>query len=235
MALPYIVKELSQGIESEPQEHTSNVINLPSTVNTFSDGTNGQVSASVKGRTLKNELNYNRDTWAEWVVTGESSKGNGLITLNRTTENAYIQLDTSLKPNTKYGFLLNVISTNANIGSITNDTDAFANASFDLSSIGNKKIIKTSLSTITNNKIAWRSLNTNIFVQMKDIRAFELPVGSEIETDFNTMTADQLAIKYPYIKGDSTKSTISATRLKSVGKNLLNLHNAKNKNWRCLD
>ena len=46
------------------------------------------------------------------------------------------------------------------------------------------------------------------------LRIFEVPVGSEIESDATNLTADQLAAKYPYIKGGSANSTISAGRLR---------------------
>jgi len=45
---------------------------------------------------------------------------------------------------------------------------------------------------------------------------FELPAGSEIESDFESLTADELAVKYPYIRGDSAKSTQATCRLKAV-------------------
>ena len=38
--------------------------------------------------------------------------------------------------------------------------------------------------------------------ELKDFRIFELPVGSQIEQDFESMSVDELAVKYPYIKGD---------------------------------
>ena len=48
---------------------------------------------------------------------------------------------------------------------------------------------------------------------------FELPAGSQIESDFTNLTADQLAARYPYI--DGTKS-VTAPRV-SVGKNKLSI------------
>jgi len=178
---------------------------------------NGQVSASVKGRTLKNELNYNHDTWAEWEGSITSRDSSGIV----ITDGAkHIALPTSLKPSTKYGILTNVISNNftGNLNSLTSALGAYFICT--AGQTGNFKNVVTSVATITTNKVGYVTGNGTGIIKLKDIRVFELPTGSEIETDFNTMTADQLAQKYPYIQGGNAKSTISASRLKSVGKNL---------------
>ena len=54
-------------------------------------------------------------------------------------------------------------------------------------------------------------------LKIKNFRLFELPAGSDILNNFNTLTAEQLNEIYPYF--DSTKSAI-APRLRVAGKNL---------------
>jgi hypothetical protein len=188
------------------------------------DVVNGQVSASVKGRTLKNELNYNRDTWAEWEkFTGVQIVNGELEYTTHDSDNKIAVLPTKLKNNTTYGLLLNIPYseiTNKNMifgNNLTGKYEIFFGPPY---AIGNKKHIFTT-TTIADNtlKLYMASVGSNGKVRIKDIRIFELPTGSEIENDFNTMTADQLAQKYPYINGDSTKST-NSVRVKSVGKNL---------------
>ena len=182
---------------------------------------NGQVSASVKGRTLKNELNYNRDTMAEWSVAGNSTKSTDTLNLAYGgSPSPVATLPTALKPSTKYGFLYYKASSGNNqlqftINSAFPDYAVLHNQTTD---VGYRKAVLTTRSSIINNDIRiYTSLGTVGDIQIiKYLRAFELPVGSEIETDFNTLTADQLAQKYSYISGDSTKSTIGACRLRSV-------------------
>jgi hypothetical protein len=56
-------------------------------------------------------------------------------------------------------------------------------------------------------------------VKIADIRIFELPSGSQIESDFTNLTADQLAVKYPFFSG--TASVQTPLRLRIAGKNSL--------------
>jgi hypothetical protein len=190
---------------------------------------NGQVSCSVKGRTLKNELNYNRDTWEEWTktvgkVVGDST---GLeFTFSDVSPSATAILSTGVKNSQKYGLLLNVASNTLSTKRLELSNEYTGNyiTLVGAGIIGNIKLIFTTQSNITTNQLkilqnAYGDLGLKI--KLKDIRIFELPTGSQIETDFNTLTADQLAQKYPYISGGTAKSTISAGRLKGVNVNLL--------------
>jgi hypothetical protein len=207
--------------EATQQATGYGVVSLPK------NAANGQVSASVKGRTLKNELNYNRDTWAEWTkdtdVVGDST---GLEFVANGINWRSAKINTNLKPSTKYGVLYNVVSS-----SITSMFAVMAYGAFQYTvipkTVGNQKAIITSNSSITTNAFGLQiTLNTEPAgnkIKIRDIRMFELPAGSEIDSDFTNLTADELAQKYPYIKGDNAKSTVSASRLRSVGKNLLSL------------
>ena len=214
--------------------------NLPTKTVTFdggiysvgSDVVEGQVSdVVVKGRSLKNELNYNSETWVEWTKTsGVVGDGTGLeITADGSTFVNSV-LRTQLKSNTKYGILLNIVSSNLTRPLSVGASDRALPGVQISSSAGNKKAISTSQTTIVSNTVSVYVGPTELDgnkIKIRDIRIFELPAGSEIEKDFDTtvqgatnLTADQLAQKYPYINGDSVKST-NSVRVKSVGKNLL--------------
>src|SRR5690606_9978384 len=79
--------------------------------------------------------------------------------------------------------------------------------------VGNQKAILTTKDSFTTNRIDLKLIGQG-YALIKDIRIFELPAGSEIENDFETMTADELAIKYPFVRG--TKSTIGSARISSA-------------------
>ncbi|GEM_PF-1846656 len=182
---------------------------------------NRQVSAVVKGMTLKNELNYNPETWAEWTkpagVVGDSTG------LELTSDGVSIIQTTSVfipKATTKYVVLYYVVSSTLSANRFGIGSGFTGSAVSIGQTVGNQKTVITSQAIPTAFKFftAPDTLGNKIKVNLA--RIYELPPGSEIETDANTMTADQLAQKYPYIQGDGTKSTISAIRNKSVGKNL---------------
>lgn len=183
----------------------------------------GQVSVTLKGRSLKNELNYNRDTWAEWTKDpGVIGNATGLeFTNGETIQRA--KCPTKLKASTKYGVLYYVASCDLDHSFILGESATPISTTLLLSKdLGNNKVVVTSASSFMVNRIRLYAELGNTQgkkIKIKDIRIFELPSGSEIESDFNTLTADQLAQKYPYINGDSVKST-NSVRVKSVGKNL---------------
>jgi hypothetical protein len=183
----------------------------------------GQISdVRIKGRSLKNELNYNRDTWEEWILGPNASIVNGCLNINGDGSGNSTLLNTNCKPGTKYGLIFN-FPLNTLSGSLRLNADLIGVTTVIYTNgiVGNHKFTFTTQSVLTNNRLGINlSSTTTGYIQIRDIRMFELPAGSEIESDFNTMTAGQLAQKYPYIKGDSTKSTVGAMRIKSVGKNL---------------
>ncbi|MEG6613771.1 hypothetical protein V6C42_13025 [Pseudoclostridium thermosuccinogenes] len=218
-----IVNDLNAKIDapdySAPQEATASVITLPD------DVVEGQFSVTLKGRSLKNELNYNRDTWAEWSkddgVVGDSTglkfTADGVNWLTAVLNNI------NIKPSTKYGLLYNVIDSTLVQPFMLGHPEHAFNTTILPASKGNQKVILTSQSSIFAQAFMLIVYNTEPAgnkIKLKDIRLFELPAGSEIEADFNTMSADQLAQKYPYIKGGSVVSTESV-RAKAEGKNYL--------------
>jgi hypothetical protein len=187
---------------------------------------NASISSKLDGMTLKNELNYNNETWAEWTKpSGVAADATGIeFTANGLDLIAYLPAE--FKSSTKYGILVmcasnNTAITGLRIGSnLTGSSVPLVGAGL----IGNFKQILTTSSSIASNQFRiYLSASETFGLKAKlapSIRIFELPTGSEIESDFNTMTADQLAIKYPYVQGGSLQSAQSRFRLRSVGKNL---------------
>ena len=144
------------------------------------------------------EVPYTPSTWAEWSsalttldITGAEITATGSILCGKT-----------IKTSTKYGFLFNVVSNNLSVpgnlfcgGGITYP---FNSATFltSVGQVGNVKGIVIS-NTGTSGFVQFNVSGTaGTKIKLKDIRIFELPTGSTIETDFNTMTADQLTAKY---------------------------------------
>lgn len=170
----------------------------------------GDLKPVVLGRTLKNELNYTPSTWAEWIVNGATvdSTGITLTAVNGSTVSAYA--NTVLKPNTKYGALFNIASLSGTDGNFGVGSASRAFPAITLARVtGNVKTTGTTSSSITNNSfIFWMdsSNTTGNIVKINDIRLYELPTGSEIESDFINKSADELALKYPMAIDETGKT-----------------------------
>lgn len=186
----------------------------------------GGLKSVIGGNTLKNETTYNRTTWAEWTKTA-SVVGDGTgLTLTATTPWETATRLTAFKPSTKYGILYDVVATTL-ISDVFKIFGGGAGHSFPTlwiapRTVGKQKVINTTNSIVAisfNNDllICLTSSTITDSIKIKDIRIFELPTGSQIETDFTNLTADQLAVRYPYI--DGTQSVI-APRIKSVNADL---------------
>jgi len=146
----------------------------------------------------KSEVPYTPATWAEWGKSGSvvsDSTGVSLI-------DAYpsISMSTTLKNSAKYGILFEVISNTAT-GNLrlasymtgTTETISLAGA------VGKQKFMFNTQASIPTNSVNINMSSANLGeIKFKDIRIFELPVGSQIETDFNILTADQLVAKYTF-------------------------------------
>ena len=156
---------------------------------------------------LYNEAIYDPTGWVEWtdycgvVVTASSLA----FTFGSEWGDTFARIITSLKPNTNYGFLLSVSGNTMTSGVtlITASSSAFGQANIVTpGQSGNIKLTLTTLASISNNRI-YLSYSTNTHpgetVTVSQIRVFELPVGSDLETDYATLTADQLNTKYPFI------------------------------------
>ncbi len=176
----------------------------------------------LAGQVLKNESKYTPSTWVEWTkgsgVVGDST---GLEITATTSTNA--SLPTNLKSSTKYLLLYNVVSsslvTSGFYASTLGHKDPFGSLIVPRT-VGNQKIVATTLSSIVNNNLYFYvNADSGNKIKIKDIRLFELPAGSQIESDATNMTADQLALKYPYIQGDNWINT-QPQELVVTGKNL---------------
>ena len=183
----------------------------------------GGVEAIVKGSTLKNELNYNNATWAEWIKTSGCTGNSTGLSFDASVQGASCYISADFKPSTKYGVLLNIPENTLASGSIglyENLASTPIPVGVPYNSIGNLKQSITSASTVTSSRLLFGvNVTSTGTIKLRDIRVFELPHGSTIESDFTNLTADQLAVKYPYVKGDAVKHT-GAVRIVSVGKNL---------------
>ncbi len=184
------------------------------------------VSAGLKGMTLKNELNYNPETWAEWNKANITVE-NGMLVFDMDAESSVnTRLSTKFKPSTKYLFITLVSENDLTNGAIQITPSTFGNAYLTLISSGVTgfiKSIRTTNTEITSNVFRLErsasAVGTRIVIDK--IWCYELPPGSQIETDAETLTADQLAIKYPYIQGGEYRSVPCAGRFKSKSKNLI--------------
>jgi len=151
----------------------------------------------------RNVVAYNPTTWAEWTIEGVgSTKGiNGVHLVAQGSTDMSI-FSTNCKSNTKYGLLYNVTETTLSsdlilpaIGSIQSTMMIIPKA------ISNNKAIFTTINPIVTNTFRLACSASNLdggYINFKDIRIFELPTSSLIETDFTNLTADQLNTKYPF-------------------------------------
>jgi hypothetical protein len=150
-----------------------------------------------------NMLVYTPSTWAEWEkpagVVGDST---GLEWTSNSSAWQECKLPTNIKTSTKYGFLYSVVSTTFATDLTSDVSFAFPTTPFPTTTTGNKKVVMTSKATITTNKLTIRKSllaeTSGNKVKIKDLRLFELPTGSQIESDFTNLTADQLTAIYPY-------------------------------------
>lgn len=189
----------------------------------------GKLDVGLKGMTLYNELNYNPETWEEWDKTsGVIGDATGLTVTADGVNIITAKIYTNLKPSTKYGYIVNIVKNTVTTGTIPrfDNTGTVLPAFVPITSgfVGLKKSRQTTPSDLSamNNKILfaiYSNTDSGQEIKMKDIRCYELPVGSEIETDFENMTADELNIKYPYVQGGNLQG-VSNIEVRSVGKNL---------------
>jgi len=151
----------------------------------------------------KSEVPYTPATWTEWAKVNAVGDSTG-ITLTSDGVDASITISTILpKPSTNYGVLANcsdnTLTTRQVNAQILGSPASTTSPLILVGSTGNRKCIVYSPSvSVTGIRFYTGAVASGQLVKFKDIRIFELPVGSQIETDFTTLTADQLAIKYPF-------------------------------------
>ena len=152
----------------------------------------------------KSEVPYTPSTWAEWTKYNAIGDSTGItFSLSNTTGSIQTPSPITLKPNTKYGLLFNIIenSMTASFYGKVAGTVVPSNATLvsNNGEVGNKRFVVTLPGTLSdvNLKVASNYTGSGT-LKIKDIRLYELPTGSQIEADFTNLTADQLAIKYPF-------------------------------------
>lgn len=151
----------------------------------------------------KSEVPYTPSTWAEWDLAGTIISNNYAVVDNNTST-IQAEILTTLKTNTKYGLIFNVRLNTRTIDSImrvTGVSHPWVDGDYKIraDTTGNFKVISTTKSDVTNiNKFATYITPNTGRIEYGSIRIFELPTGSQIETDFNTLTADQLVAKYTF-------------------------------------
>jgi len=111
----------------------------------------GKVDAILKGFSLKNLLNYNNSTYAEWSkAAGVTADATGMIFTADGSNWKTANLATALLPNTQCVVVYEVVSSNLTQSFITdNKVFNFLNLT---KNIGNNKVIGTTNSTITVNQ-----------------------------------------------------------------------------------
>lgn len=180
-------------------------------------GLRNGLSSIIKNTIPKNELNYNPSTWSEWIKpTGVIGDSTGFEITANGSSYVITSIPTNLKTSTKYGYLVNVVSNTISTLSKFNMANSRTSTNiWNLGTLlGNQKFIDTSKASISNNSLVFAADPTEANgnkIKLKDIRVFELPTGSQIESDFTNLTADQLNLKYPY--GIKNQSNISNSSL----------------------
>jgi hypothetical protein len=167
---------------------------------------NGAMSLKIKARILKNELVYNRDTWIDVTkASGVTGDATGLeFTSDGVTSTITATFQNTPKSNTKFGLLYTIVNTSISSGSLRVG-NSMTGTAFNLpNALGNNKSVFTTQQVVPSPFRIYLSGGIEPAgnkIKLRDMRIFELPAGSEIESDFNTLTADQLAEKYPYVQG----------------------------------
>jgi hypothetical protein len=166
-----------------------------------------QIGTVFYGRGYKNELVYTPETWAEWIKTiaGTSISGGYMVVDNLADIGVY--MITALKPSTKYLILFHVKTNTRTISTVMIDK-GLGNRPFasDLGILtagqtGNVKAVASTQATIVLNRFeSYIGANTGK-IEYGQWRAFECPADSEISSDADTLSADQLAAKYLFVQG----------------------------------
>lgn len=151
----------------------------------------------------RSEVPYTPETWAEWVKTDVAGDSTGIEFVSNGVNPRLIRFATQLKSNTKYLLLYNVISSTItqNFRFGYNASTAFVAGTIP-KAVGNQKQLLPTLNPIIDNRIELAIMHvtepSGNSIKIEDFRIFEVPVGSQIESDANTKTADELNILYPF-------------------------------------
>lgn len=153
----------------------------------------------------ENLIKYDKNTWIEWSTSANVIKDLGGMLLILDMGWVVADIPVNGKPNTKYGLLVDCTYNNL----VTNKLylgDGGINPQpwyilFQPGVTGLKKYVFTTNQTIAGNKLRLQNseqTEDDVYINIRNFRLFELPAGSEIENDFNVMTAAALDVKYPF-------------------------------------
>ena len=150
----------------------------------------------------ENKLKYNPATWEEWQSKGAAVVEGGYLKVENLATDIYPFLPTAIKPNTKYGILLNVRentrTTSSVIVSGSGGAYPFPNAvSIAPGVTGAFKSVQTTNNFTTSADFRSGLTKNAGKIVYGDLRVIELPVGSKIEQDFTNLSADLLNKMYP--------------------------------------
>ncbi len=170
---------------------------------------NGQVSVSVKGNTIFNYAD-NGVNYANWVIAGAgTTKGAVGLHLVADGNSEKAQLSINLKPSTQYTLVYNVKSQNLDgVFNFVNGGLLSVNLMNLSKNIGLNKVTFSTLSNITVPSV-FLNISSGTNGTYIDFEIYGIYEGDQTNNPL---------VNYPLTYG--TKSTVSAMRLKSVGKNL---------------
>jgi len=154
----------------------------------------------MMGYKPKNEVAYTPTTWAEWTKTGGfiSADITGYVLSAADVAGGAIVMNTNLKPSTKYGLLYEVLENETATSFYTQFGSNHGGTGFK-QTIGYQKVMATTPAILGQNlfKIG-KNVTADGYIKFKDVRIFELPTNSEIDTDFTNLIEAQLNAKYPF-------------------------------------
>lgn len=150
-----------------------------------------------------NEIEYTPETWAEWTTSDTNVQGSSEgLTFTSNGTALFAEIDTDLSVSTKYGLLYEIVENTLDEDFGLSTSSAFGTKSIILNGklqsiglTGLQKFVLTSKSSISINKLRFflSSQNrTGAKITIKNVRLYELPSGSDIEDNFETMSAEAL-------------------------------------------
>lgn len=158
---------------------------------------------SRERKLYQNEVEYTRETWQEWNGKGAATIDSGFLKIENSATTINLSVPTKVKPKTKYGILFSVRENTreSNAIPVAGSGGAYpfptpVSVSAGLS--GYFKSVQTTNDFTTGSD--FRSAITadvGKFV-FGDLRIIELPSGSKVEQDFNTLSASLLNRMYPW-------------------------------------
>lgn len=161
----------------------------------------GDILKMVSNANPKNEIVYTPSTMAEWTIGGAgTTKGNGTIHLVQASFNDAASIVTGLKSSTNYGLLYSVSGVTLDNNFVVTAAGAISTATIVPKNLGNCKAVVTTFASIAVNTLPFACVSGNTdgtYIDFGSVRLFELPSGSQIESDFTNLTADQLNTLYP--------------------------------------